>query len=64
MPRKLKTGRNNLTVIQVERMKKPGRHADGGGLYLNVSPTLCKTWLFRYKRQGKSHWMALGSLDG
>jgi integrase len=55
--------RDKLTAVKVDRIKKPGRHADGGGLYLNVSPKGCKTWLFRYKRHGKSHWMALGSLD-
>jgi integrase len=55
--------RDKLTAVKVDRIKRPGRHADGGGLYLNVSPKGCKTWLFRYKRGKVSHWLSLGSLD-
>lgn len=29
---------------------KPGRHSDGGGLYLNVSPAGTKSWLFMWSR--------------
>jgi integrase len=52
-----------LTVLEVAKLKTPGRYADGGGLYLNVSNTGSKSWLFRYKRDGKGHWMGLGSID-
>ena len=40
-----------------------GRHGDGGGLYLQVTPSGTRSWLLRYKRQGRSHWMGLGSAD-
>ena len=40
---------------------KPGRHSDGGGLYLNVSPSGSKTWLFMWARDGKRREMGLGS---
>ena len=52
-----------LTALAISKSKKPGRYADGGNLYLNVSNTGSKSWLFRYKRDGKDHWMGLGSLD-
>jgi integrase len=52
-----------LTALKVSHLKAPGRYSDGGGLYLNVSPTGSKSWLFRYKRDGKGHWMGLGSIE-
>jgi integrase len=52
-----------LTVLEVAKLKTPGRYADGGGLYLNVNSTGSKSWLFRYKRGGKGHWMGLGSIE-
>jgi integrase len=46
-------GLNLLTARTVETIKKEGKHADGGGLYLLVRKrggTLEKLWMFRYKR--------------
>jgi integrase len=40
---------------------KSGRHSDGGGLYLNVSPSGTKSWLFMWVRQGKRREMGLGA---
>ncbi len=54
---------NRLTAVSVQRQKKPGRYADGGGLYLQVGPTGSKSWLFRYTRRGKAHEMGLGALN-
>lgn len=54
---------NRLTAVSVQRQKKPGRYADGGGLYLQVGPTGGKSWLFRYTRLGKAHEMGLGALN-
>jgi hypothetical protein len=43
-----------------------GMHADGGGLYLQVTTTpagqLNKSWLFRYGVGGRERQMGLGSL--
>ena len=52
---------HRLSAKTVEKTKEPGDYCDGGGLYLQVSPTQSKSWIFRYKRHGKSHWMGLGS---
>lgn len=51
-----------LTVRKVERGTKPGRYGDGQGLWLQVSPTGVKSWLFRYERNGTEKWMGLGPL--
>lgn len=54
--------RNRLTALRVRREKKPGRHADGGGLYLYVAPHGARSWVFRYRSRtsGKLRDMGLG----
>jgi len=53
---------NRLSALQVTRAKRPGVLSDGGGLYLQVTRSLSKSWLFRYMRSGKKHGMGLGPL--
>ena len=38
-----------------------GRHADGGGLYLNVTPAGGRSWVYRYSLGDKRREMGLGS---
>src|SRR4051794_40609975 len=57
MPRSV----HRLSAKAIEKAKRPGYHCDGGGLYLQVSPTLSKSWIFRYTRDGKTREMGLGS---
>ncbi len=53
---------HKLSDVGVRSEKlKPGRHSDGGGLYLNVSPTGTKSWLFMWVRDGKRREMGLGA---
>lgn len=51
-----------LTAKFVEKAK-PGRHADGAGLYLLVKPTLAKTWVLRVQVAGQRRDIGLGSVD-
>ncbi|HXQ42839.1 MAG TPA: Arm DNA-binding domain-containing protein, partial [Candidatus Udaeobacter sp.] len=51
-----------LSALAVERAKLPGMYADGGGLYLQVTPTGGKSWSFRYMLAGKPREMGLGPL--
>jgi hypothetical protein len=37
-------------------------HADGSGLYLQVTSAAAKSWIFRYTRAGRSREMGLGPL--
>lgn len=56
-------GINRLTALQVSKLKTPGYHADGGGLYLSVKPSGTKSWIFRYRFGAKEREMGLGSLN-
>ena len=50
-----------LTAKGVERAK-PGRHADGQGLYLLVSGTGAKSWVLRVQVHGRRRDIGLGSI--
>lgn len=56
MPRTL----NRLSPRTVATLKKRGYHADGGGLYLQVSALGTKSWAFRFARNGRQREMGLG----
>lgn len=63
---------NKLTARSVTTITKPGRHSDGGSLYLVVDrPTVdkdgnekpgSKRWVFLYRRDGTLKEMGLGGL--
>jgi integrase-like protein/Arm domain-containing DNA-binding protein len=50
-----------LTALAVSRAKQRGYYADGGGLYLQVSPSGAKFWVFRFKKDGRLREMGLGA---
>lgn len=52
---------NRLSAVEVKKIAKKGRYSDGGGLYLRVSPSLSKSWVFRWVRNGAENEMGLGS---
>ena len=52
---------HRLSATRVERVKKPGLYADGGGLYLQVIGG-AKSWILRYDFQGRRREMGLGPL--
>jgi integrase len=51
-----------LTALKVSGKRKPGMYSDGGGLYLQVTNTGAKSWIFRFRLRGKNGWMGLGPL--
>ncbi len=51
-----------LTALKVEKAKQPGMYADGGGLYLRVTPEGARNWVLRYMLDRRPHWMGLGPL--
>jgi integrase len=53
---------NRLTALQVTRLNMPGRYADGGGLYLQISQWRTKSWLLRFERNGRERQMGLGPI--
>jgi integrase len=50
----------HLTARKVETAK-PGKYSDGGNLYLIVSPTGARKWVFRFTWRGGAKEMGLGS---
>jgi len=52
-----------LSDLKVRKVKTPGYLGDGGGLYLQVSPSLSKSWVFRYQIDGRTREMGLGSFN-
>src|SRR5215207_4157204 len=52
-----------LTAVQVRSQQKPGRYADGNGLYLVVEPSGAKHWALRTVVRGKRRDMGWGGLS-
>jgi hypothetical protein len=50
-----------LSARGAATVSKPGRHSDGGGLYLNVTDTGARSWVFMWKVAGRRREMGLGS---
>jgi integrase len=52
---------NILTARKVASLKDPGRHADGGGLYLRITPAGARSWVFMSAVGGKRSEIGLGA---
>jgi integrase len=50
-----------LAAVQLNRLPA-GMHGDGGNLWLQVTETGARTWLFRFRHSGKARAMGLGPL--
>jgi integrase len=53
---------NRLNARKVATLADPGLHADGNGLYLNVSGSGTKSWRLIYSHRSKRRELGLGSL--
>ncbi len=51
----------DLAIRKATATGKVQRHADGGGLYLEVSPAGGKWWRFKYRHGGKEKRLSLGT---
>ncbi|MBE0625476.1 MAG: integrase arm-type DNA-binding domain-containing protein [Burkholderiales bacterium] len=51
-----------LTAMEIKHAK-PGNYIDGNGLYLQVSKSGTKSWIYRYQINGKRREMGLGAVD-
>lgn len=49
-----------LMETTVDQITKPGYHNDGNGLYLSVTARGSKSWVFRFRWEGKLKEMGLG----
>ncbi len=53
--------RNKLSARGAAALQAPGRHSDGGGLYLSISADGRRRWVFLFTYGGKQREMGLGS---
>ena len=53
---------HRLSAIKIASIKTRGMYGDGGGLYLQVGGTGSRSWIFRFKKNGRTRDMGLGSL--
>ena len=54
---------HRLTALEVKALSTPGRHADGGNLFLAISKSGSKSWSFLYRHHKRVREAGLGSLD-
>lgn len=52
---------SKLNALLIKSISKPGKYADGGGLYLHVNDHGSKSWIFRFMLSGRRREMGLGS---
>jgi hypothetical protein len=53
---------NKLSAILVAKLSSPGHYGDGNGLWLQISPSGSKSWVFRFTIAGKRWEMGLGAV--
>ena len=53
---------HRLNALAVSRLTEPGMYADGGGLYLAISKTGVRSWIFRYRAASGERAHGLGPL--
>src|SRR5689334_11050635 len=53
---------NRLSARAAQTLTTPGRHADGGGLYLQIKGGRSWIFLYRSRANGRLREMGLGSL--
>lgn len=51
---------HKLDAVTAKALNKPGRHSDGGGLYLKVRPDGRRGWVFLFRWQGRTREIGLG----
>lgn len=52
-----------LTDLKLRSLRKPGKHFDGGGLYIEITPAGGRYWRLKYRFGGKEKRLALGVYD-
>ncbi|MFP3614430.1 integrase arm-type DNA-binding domain-containing protein [Paraburkholderia sp. SIMBA_050] len=54
---------HRLSALRVAKEVAPGHYADGGGLYLQIADSGARSWVFRFKLNGRVREMGLGPLS-
>lgn len=53
---------NRLSMLSISKLSSPGYYCDGAGLWLQVSRTGTKSWIFRFHLDGRRREMGLGPI--
>ena len=51
-----------LSAVEVRGKTAPGLYSDGGGLYLQITESRAKSWIYRFMMAGKRRDMGLGAI--
>jgi hypothetical protein len=51
---------DKLSDVKLRNLSQPGKHFDGGGLYLEVTPAGGRYWRLKYRFGGKEKRLAFG----
>ncbi|WP_052321657.1 Arm DNA-binding domain-containing protein [Ralstonia sp. A12] len=51
---------HRLSALRVAKLVAPGYHADGDGLYLQISQSGSRSWIYRYSLAKRAREMGLG----
>jgi hypothetical protein len=54
---------HRLSAVKIANVKQRGLYADGGGLYLQVSRNGSRSWIYRFKQNGRARDMGVGFFD-
>ena len=54
---------HRLSALRIAKEIDPGHYADGGGLYLQIADSGARSWVFRFKLNGRVREMGLGPLS-
>lgn len=54
---------NRLTALGIGKLIDPGYYPDGGGLYLQISASGSRSWIYRFSIFGRAREMGLGPLS-
>ncbi|HDR9868711.1 TPA: site-specific integrase [Burkholderia cenocepacia] len=54
---------HRLSALRVAKAVNPGHYSDGGGLYMQIADSGARSWVFRFKLDGRVREMGLGPLS-
>ncbi len=54
---------HRLSALRVAKEVTPGHYADGGGLYMQIADSGARSWVFRFRLNGRAREMGLGPVS-
>ena len=54
---------HRLSALRIAKEVAPGHYADGGGLYMQIADSGARSWVFRFKLNGRVREMGLGPVS-